>query len=658
MVSEMKERILEALKNQRHPMSEEKLLQVLALPGSEIRSYNEAVEELREEGAVFLTSNKYLALSSRYRLGMVGFRHNRTFYIVPEEEGLPETEGINSDRFVLYPNDLVRYDPASGKVYQILKHRLTNVVVTQRKRFNRWYYTTDEILPEDFTIVNEREYRKKDGRVFGCRILDHTKKQLKIEADLGTACTLSGELDSLAYKAHLYKGFPEDVRRQEVQRTLPQGRKDLSDQLCVTIDGDDARDYDDGIFVRRETNGFTLFVHIADVSFYVKEGTPIDREALNRGTSVYLPDRVYPMLPEILSNDLCSLLPNETKAAVTCEVAYDAKGRRKNYSVYPSLICSKKRLTYSGVNAMLKGEEHFEEELETMLKDAAELAAKIQLHASESGRFVLPEQELVFTVEDDQVTDVAPRERGAAERLIESFMIEANCCVDELLTEKGIEHFSRNHGSPDLAKLEEFFTEAEAVGCLREGETEREQILNALKFLEDKEGCDYLYTLLLRAQAKAKYAPESKGHYALALENYCHFTSPIRRYPDLLVHRALHRHFFRDEQFKDERQLKDIAAQVNQKEIDAVKIEREADKVAACVYAESRIGRRVTAVVTSVQPFGLYLSLKNGIEVFMYLDTAAEQTSCKLGDSLRVYINGIDWLHKRIEVSPMRKGYN
>ncbi|MBQ5755757.1 MAG: RNB domain-containing ribonuclease, partial [Erysipelotrichaceae bacterium] len=153
-------------------------------------------------------------------------------------------------------------------------------------------------------------------------------------------------------------------------------------------------------------------------------------------------------------------------------------------------------------------------------------------------------------------------------------------------------------------------------------------------------------------------APESKGHYALALENYCHFTSPIRRYPDLLVHRALHRHVFRDEKYKDERDLKDVTAQVNQKEIDAVKIEREADKVAACNYAESRIGRKATAVVTSVQPFGLYLTLKNGIEVFMYLDSSAEQASYKLGDSIRVYIVGIDWHHKRIEVSPLRKGYN
>ena len=654
----MKERILEILKKQRHPLSEEKLLQLLVLPVSEIRAYNDAVEELRAEGSVFLTSNKYLALSSRYRTGTVGFRHNGSFYIVPEEEGLPEAEGINSDRFVLYPNDLVRYDPNSGKVFQILKHRLTNVVVTQHKRFNHWFFTTDELLPEDFTIVNEREYRKKDGRVFGCRIIDHNRKQLKIEAELGTARTLNGELDALAYKAHLYRGFPEDVRKQEIKRILPEGRKDLQEQLCVTIDGADAKDFDDGICVRKEKEGYTLYVHIADVSFYVKEGTPVDREALNRGTSVYLPERVYPMLPEILSNDLCSLRPDETKAAITCEITYDRKGRRKKYSVYPTLIRSRKRLIYDSVNAMLEGEESYEPEFEEMLKNAAELASMIQQHAVESGRLILPEQELVFTVEGDQVTDVKPRERGVAERLIESFMIEANCCVDELLSEKGIEHFSRNHGSPDTMKLEDFFTEADTVGCPRIGETQREEILNALCYLEDKEGCDYLYNLLLRAQAKAKYAPESKGHYALALENYCHFTSPIRRYPDLLVHRALHRHVFRDERFREEKDLKGITAHVNQKEIDAVKIEREADKVAACVYAESRIGRKVTATVTSIQPFGVYMSLKNGIEVFMYLDSEFEQTSYKLGDTVRVYILGIDWHHKRIEVSPLRKGYN
>ena len=372
----------------------------------------------------------------------------------------------------------------------------------------------------------------------------------KIIEKIGTLSDKDIDNKIVMYKYGLTFEYPEKVifECDEIENgRFKIDKKNLTDfrQLfTVTIDGERARDFDDAISVIKTDENYELFVHIADVSRYVTRGSAINEEAKRRGTSVYFPEFAIAMLPEVLSNGVCSLVPNEERYTVTCKIVYNRQGKRKDVSFYRSVIKSNHRLTYNFVNDVFnKSKECESEELFNLLSNAKELSELLISRREKEGviDFDLPEPEFIFN-ESGDIIDIKPQERGAAERLIECFMIAANEAVAEYLENNGLKGIYRVHGEPDVKKIDDWVEMARNFGLKipsLEYPVTPETVAELSKIAANSKQADLLSSLLIRSMMRAEYTVENQGHFGLALKAYTHFTSPIRRYPDLLVHRAL-----------------------------------------------------------------------------------------------------------------------
>lgn len=372
----------------------------------------------------------------------------------------------------------------------------------------------------------------------------------KIIEKIGTLSDKDIDNKIVMYKYGLTFEYPEKVIYEcdEIESgRFKIDKKNLTDfrQLfTVTIDGERARDFDDAISVIKTEEDYELFVHIADVSRYVTRGSAINEEAKRRGTSVYFPEFAIAMLPEVLSNGVCSLVPDEERYTVTCKIVYSRQGKRKDVSFYRSVIKSNHRLTYNFVNDVFNESKECESnELFNLLSNAKELSELLISRRTKEGviDFDLPEPEFIFN-ESGDIIDIKPQERGAAERLIECFMIAANEAVAEYLENNGLKGIYRVHGEPDVKKIDDWVEMALNFGLKippLEYPVTPETVAELSKIAANSKQADLLSSLLIRSMMRAEYTVENQGHFGLALKAYTHFTSPIRRYPDLLVHRAL-----------------------------------------------------------------------------------------------------------------------
>ena len=372
----------------------------------------------------------------------------------------------------------------------------------------------------------------------------------KIIEKIGTLSDKDIDNKIVMYKYGLTFEYPEKVifECDEIENgRFKIDKKNLTDfrQLfTVTIDGERARDFDDAISVIKTDENYELFVHIADVSRYVTRGSAINEEAKRRGTSVYFPEFAIAMLPEVLSNGVCSLVPDEERYTVTCKIVYNRQGKRKDVSFYRSVIKSNHRLTYNFVNDVFNESKECESnELFNLLSNAKELSELLISRREKEGviDFDLPEPEFIFN-ESGDIIDIKPQERGAAERLIECFMIAANEAVAEYLENNGLKGIYRVHGEPDVKKIDDWVEMARNFGLKippRKYPVTPETVAELSKIAANSKQADLLSSLLIRSMMRAEYTVENQGHFGLALKAYTHFTSPIRRYPDLLVHRAL-----------------------------------------------------------------------------------------------------------------------
>ena len=351
-------------------------------------------------------------------------------------------------------------------------------------------------------------------------------------------------------------------------------KKNLTDfrkLFTVTIDGETARDFDDAISIIKNNECYELYVHIADVSRYVGRGSYLNKEAAQRGTSIYFPEFAIPMLPEVLSNGVCSLKPNEDRYTVTCKIVFNSKGIKQQVSFYRSIINSNHRLTYNYVNDVYnKKVECISNELYELLYNAKELSNILLIKREQDGviDFDLPEPEFIF---DDfgEIEDIKPRERGAAERLIECFMIAANESVAEYLESNGLKGIYRVHGEPDVKKIEDWVDMARNFGLKippLEYPVTPEAVSELSKIALSSKHADLLSSLLIRSMMRAEYTVENQGHFGLASSAYTHFTSPIRRYPDLLVHRALLSGLKLGSINETEEELKEMASHCSKRE--------------------------------------------------------------------------------------------
>ncbi len=473
------------------------------------------------------------------------------------------------------------------------------------------------------------------------------------------------------------KSVDQEIRRLEPLTSCDKDRTDLRQIEHVTIDGETAKDFDDAIAVEKTKKGFKLYVSIADVSQYVKTGSAIDIEAYRRGTSVYFPDRVIPMLPERLSNDLCSLVPEEERPAFTAILDFNAKGRRTGQQFCKSMIRSRQRFTYTTVRRILYDKSAKERKLYRpllpMLEGAEKLAALLQLRRMERGAIGFNIPEANVHLKGDKVDSIKRAERNQAHQLIEEFMLAANEAVAETMDRNKRPVLYRIHERPDPEK-EEQITEAAASMGLQLPRTEISPAWFA-GVIEEAENTPAEYVinnLMLRTMQQARYSPENAGHFGLAAEYYLHFTSPIRRYPDLVAHRVLQNLLTRNKNEGDQRilpekaQLEEAGLHLSKRERVSVDVERNTQVRLSSLYLLDHIGEEFDGIISGVASFGLFVELLetfiSGVvavsdlrdDYYIYDGRAHKLTgelsgrTFQMGNQVRVRLDHVDMISKKI----------
>ncbi|MBL1228058.1 ribonuclease R [Enterococcus sp. BWB1-3] len=421
---------------------------------------------------------------------------------------------------------------------------------------------------------------------------------------------------------------PDTISEEDIK-----DRRDLRNSMIVTIDGEDAKDLDDAVTVKKLENGnYFLGVHIADVSYYVTEGNEMDREAYDRGTSVYLTDRVVPMLPQRLSNGICSLNPKVPRLTMSCEMEISPEGTVIKHEIFQSVIQTTERMTYTAVNEILE-EQNAEtieryQQLVPMFREMAELHAILEKMREQRGAISFEDNEAkVLVNEEGHPQDILLRQRGLGERLIESFMLAANETVARHYSKLNLPFIYRIHEQPKEEKMQRFFDFAAMLGILVKGtkaDITPKDLQRVLTQIEGKPEEPVINTMLLRSMQQARYSEDNYGHYGLAAEYYTHFTSPIRRYPDLIVHRLI-RSYGTDKSEKMQEKwaahLPDIADHSSKMERRAVEAEREVESMKKAEFMADKIGEEYEGIISSVTKFGIFVELPNTIEGLVHVNS-------------------------------------
>ena len=644
----MRDDIINILKNQDKAIDLDELQHLLDIKS--VEDTKKLTEELRalEDETVIYCSNKgkYMMLEdSHLKKGLM--RVNKKGF------GFVEVEGMDDDIYIAQDDmngaihdDIVLVEVTSKMHLDRLEGRILKVLSRKNNRYiGLIEFDKNEIghiKLDDNKIKLDIEVKKEDSlnAVDGHKVVVELGKKLNKEDKYeGKVVDIIGHINdpgvdilSIIYKYNIEIDFPEDVKKEvsempmEVLERDLKGRKDLRDMEIFTIDGDDTKDIDDAISIKILPNGnYELGVHIADVSYYVKEGSPLDNDAMDRGTSVYLVDRVIPMLPHELSNGICSLNPNVDRLAISCVMEFDHEGKQIKYDIFPSVIKSRIQMTYKKVNSILEDDkvpEGYEPYVDSLKKMAA-LAEILRKAKIKRGYIDFGVDEAKIIVDEKCVpTEIVLRDRGVGENLIEDFMIAANECVATHIYFMNLPFIYRVHEYPKDEKIRSFIGFVSSLGYTLTGnlnDVKPTTIQKILKQLEDKPEYKILSSLLLRSMQKAVYKPENLGHYGLASKCYTHFTSPIRRYPDTTVHRLLRTYLFENHMDmptvrKWEEKLVYISEHSSEKERASVDCEREVDDMKMAEYMEKHIGEEYEGMISSVTSFGMFVELDNLIE--------------------------------------------
>lgn len=643
-----KDIVITTLQRENREISRDELFKLSNI--SDKASYNLAISELQEDGDIILIKNKNVVLSEA--MGYVKatiLRSSRYFSFARPADGSPDIfipcekmkDAIPGDVVLLQDIRQEEKGP-SGGVFRIVKKgdRLITGMVERYK--SKLSVIADGGFGYSIPIVRGGELRSRDGdKVRAALMYDQHERKLYCrvlsiygKANSAKICA-DAIIDRYGIPSEFSKGLRAEAKRVSEEPITAEEiakRRDLRDEAILTIDSADAKDLDDAISVKKNENGWTLGVHIADVSHYIREGSELDKEAFERGTSVYFADRVIPMLPEELSNGCCSLNSGTDKLTFSAIMNIDQKGNLCNFEFCKSIINSKVRGVYSEVNEILAGTADDElikkySPVEQTLKDGEELFAVLKQNAKERGELEIETTELKFVLNEAGVCiDVSTRTRGKSEEMIEQFMIMANQAAGKLAKEKNIPFVYRIHAKPEAERIAALADLAQACGFrvnkIKPGLTQRDlaELLSAAK------GTRYeklMSMQVLRTMAKAQYDDKPIGHFGLSLADYCHFTSPIRRYPDTSIHRILSALVggmsIEEIKRKYEDFAEESAKQSSEREVRAVNGERDTEKCYAAEYMTAHIGECYDGVVEGVTAKGIFVSIPCGIEGFVNL---------------------------------------
>ena len=597
---------------------------------------------------------------------------------------------MHNDRVVARIESADRGGRLEGRIIRILE-RFHSRIVGRFERGKNFGFVipSDRKISHDIYISPKLFNKAKDGDVVVAKIIAYPQKTRNPEGEiikvLGRSSTPGIDTGMIIEEYELPTEFPEDVITEaealpgEVAESMLKERVDLRTLQTVTIDGERAKDFDDAVSIERLPDGrFRLWVHIADVSYYVPWGSELDNESYNRGTSVYLPDRVIPMFPERLSNHICSLNPREDRLTLTAEMMFDGNGNRINYKIYESVINSNERMTYTAVKEILEDEDskiisRYSDLIETfhLMRELC-----LKLRAKRMGRgsidFDLPEPEIILDLQSKTI-NIVRSERNIAHQIIEEFMLAANETIAQHMGNKEIPFIYRVHESPDEDKIMEFNEFMEDLGYkFKLNHQQPKTFQRLLNKLEGKSEETLINQLLLRSMKQARYSTENIGHFGLASEHYTHFTSPIRRYPDLIVHRLI-KEVSKNRRIKEERKslldakLKDIAKHSSERERLSMEAEREVVELKKLEFMQDKIGSEYDGVISGVVAFGFFVELEDILVeglvrvTSMYDDfyrfeerqhrLAGDRTDkvYRLGDKVRVRVDKVDMEKRKID---------
>ncbi|MBF0713865.1 ribonuclease R [Gemella sp. GH3] len=557
----------------------------------------------------------------------------------------------------------------------LIKSKLFSHVKSDDKNIDKYIKTKNDInnlLDGDKVLVEITRYAKN-------KFDDHEGIIIK---SLGHKDDPGIDILSTVYKHQIPVDFPKEIENEldniSEEISLDSKYIDCTEELVVTIDGDDSKDLDDAISVIKTKNGYKLKVFIADVSRYVVEGSFLDQEAIRRGCSVYLVDRVIPMLPRKLSNNICSLNPDVLRYTICCDMNFDNSGVVLDYDIYPAIIKSKGRLTYKKVNAVYNDDKDIVNEYKNylpMLNYALELSLKIRENRERRGAIDFDKAEAKILVDNNgKVIDIVVRERDNAEKMIEDFMLSANEIIAEHFYWLETPFIYRIHEEPKMEKLRQFFDLSASFGYRLRGnitEIEPYMLANMLDKFKGEAVESMLSTVLLRTMNQARYSSFNMRHFALSAKYYTHFTSPIRRYPDLLVHRMIRSYLFNgDISQKNKDHFEDIlpslAEQSSLCEKRAVDCEREVDQIKKCEYMLSHQEQKFSGIISSVTRFGIFVTLPNMIEGLchiknmtddyynfdeknIYLIGRRNKKIYRIGDEVVVKVDNVDLENQEID---------
>ena len=692
-----KEMLVELMSNDLYvPMKIKELAILLQVPKERRQELQEVLDELMLEGKIEVSAKGKYSLGKGKLLTGVFTAHARGF-------GFVTVEGMEDDIFIpeqevhgAFHQDVVQIvvkpgqsgKRREGSVKQILTRGTTQLVGIYQQSKNYGFVIPDnDRFARDVFIPKEASKGAMNGHKVVVLLTDYGDERRNPEGKvieiLGHITDPGTDVLSIVKGYDLPTEFPEKVMNQaervpdQISEADMAGRMDLRDVQMVTIDGEDAKDLDDAVSLTMEGDKYVLGVHIADVSNYVQEKSAMDREALKRGTSVYLVDRVIPMLPRRLSNGICSLNAGEDRLALSCIMTIDPKGNIVDHEIAETVIHVDQRMSYTGVQKILDGDEETVKKYEVlmpMLVRMKELAALLREKRRARGSidFDFPETKVILNEKGEPI-EIRPYERNTATRIIEDFMLAANETVAEDCFWQELPFVYRTHDNPDpdrMRKLAAFINNFGYSIHLKDDEVHPKELQKLLAKLEETPEEDLISRLTLRSMKQAKYTTECTGHFGLAAKYYCHFTSPIRRYPDLQIHRIIkdvlrgRMNGTREEHYRSI--LPEVARQSSEWERKADEAERETIKLKKVEYMSQHLWEEFDGVISGVTAWGIYVELPNTVEglvrtaslqgdYFEYNESACAMVgvhtgkSYAIGQKVKVQVTGADKMTRTID---------